>query len=159
MDALTLIREADNTFPSHKLTGLSTALAGFCAGFLGRQDCIFLADAGMAATCVDLDAVKLVEMEHLYPANWRFVCDDIYDFAERLAVYGHVYDLVCLDPPTGQFDRVEELLPLWCGLADRLVVFGSWGQIMDAPDGWQVTRHVWRSRFRGGVYWTVLEPC
>ena len=157
MDALTLVRETDRSYPRERLLGLSTALAGFCAAFLGRQDCVFLADAGIRATCVDIDKRRLEEMEGLYPDDWKFFQEDIYEFATELSVYGHVFDMVTLDPPTGQFDRVAAHLSLWCGLADRLVIIGSWGQILDAPEGWQVTAHIWRSSFLGGVYWTVVE--
>jgi hypothetical protein len=147
------------TYPRHALPGLSTALAGFSAAFHGRQQELWIAEAGLTCTCVDTDRERLGEMSGLYPADWEFVCADIYDYASRRYAEGQKYDLVSLDPPTGQFDRVADLVELWCALARRLVVLGTGRHTpVSPPPGWRFTGLTHRSTFRGGVFWLTIEP-
>lgn len=154
-----VLDRTDRAYPRTLLEGVTTALAGFCAAFLGRQDCVWLADAGVHTICVDVDEDRLREMRPLYPRDWVFLVDDIYGYAASQAAYGREFDLVTLDPPTNQFDRVAHRLPLWCSLARSLVIVGTPGYVVgDQPKGWQITDHIRRSDFAGGVYWTVLEP-
>lgn len=146
------------TYPRQALRVARRALVLFAAGFLGRQDAFWIADAGMHATCVDMDATKLRLMETLYPPTWQFVESDAFLFAETEHGLARTWDVVSLDPPTNLFDDCASELPLWCALADQTVVMGvgrdtEWKN----PDGWYTADVRERSRFQGGVYWAVLR--
>lgn len=159
---LTLVRsEADTAlYPSDALDGLTTAFMGFCAAFLGRQDCVPVADAGLDAVCVDIDEPRLDEMRPLYPAGWQFVHADVFNYAAMRYAQGARWDVVSLDPPTNLFQEVADEAELWTGLARRAVVLGTgnW-TVLEEPAGWEVTGIIRRSHFRGGAYWTILKPC
>lgn len=162
MEGVTLatVREegGERYYPVDRLEGLRTALMGFCAAFLGKQDCVWVADAGIAATGVDLDASRVGDMVDLYPKTWDFHVADVFDFAARRYAEGVRYDLVSLDPPTSMFGEVAEAVDLWCGIANELVVLGSSpGLLGRVPDGWVQVDRVFRSGKYGGVYWAVLE--
>jgi hypothetical protein len=147
--------EADQSYPTHLLPDCETALVLFAAAWHGRQDAVFCADAGLTATCVDLDDLRLDEMARLYPDDWTFVCADACDFAEQTSGQ---WDIVSLDCFTNDFRRCAELLPLWCDLARKVVVLGTGpGVALSVPDGWRLSGLRHRSDFAGGVYWAVLE--
>jgi hypothetical protein len=146
----------DESYPIGLLERCDTALMLFAAGFHGRQDAIFAADAGLVATCVDVDRKRLQEMAAIYPGSWEFVVADAFEFASESA---GSWDLVSVDCPSGAFDVCAELAPRWCSLARVAVVIGTGRKtIVAEPYGWQVTDVRRRSDFAGGVYWTVLEP-
>lgn len=149
-------RAAANSYPVELLEHCDTALVLFASGFLGAQDGIFIADAGIAATCVDIRENLLDEMAAVYPASWEFVAADAFEYAEAC---DERFDLVSIDCPSGAFLQCAEALPLWCSLARVAVVLGSGirAQIFNPPDGWKVTSRITRSRFAGGTFWTVLE--
>lgn len=150
--------EAAPRYPRHLLQGCETALVLFAAGFHGRQDAIWIADAGLTATCVDVDAERLQEMADMYPEDWKFVAGDAFEFAA--AATGYQWDIVSLDPFTNLIQDCADLLPLWCHLARRAVVLGTTGGTsFVSPAGWRVTEELPRSAFNGGVFWTVLQPC
>lgn len=143
-------------YPRRVLDGAETALVLFAAAFHGRQDAIHVADAGLAATCVDLDGGRLAEMEAAYPDGWEYVTGDVFEFAAQAE---RQWDVVSIDCPSNLFDECAGLLPLWCRLARRAVVLGcGMGTDVLVPDGWRVTELLHRSSFRGGVYWAVVEP-
>lgn len=159
MSTLEAVRaEADaDLYPRDILIGCESALVVFASAFMGRQDAIWMADAGLTATCVDHDPVTLRRMQALYPAGWEFVEADAYRFAEET---GGQWDVVSVDSPTGEaFVRCAGLLPTWCDLARRAVVLGCGkeGHALEAPGGWTMTRFMRRSSFEGGVYWAVFE--
>lgn len=160
MAAVTLdkLREKNmNVYPVGLLNGCETALLLFAAGFHGAQDGIFIADAGLRATCVDIRPDKLMEMAHAYPRSWEFVVADAYLFASDAT---GPWDIVSVDCPSDHFHRCAELAPRWCNLAHRAVVLGTGHDTsVTAPKGWRITRIMQRSVFAGGTYWTVLEPC
>ncbi len=164
MDALglaTVRSEADAAlYPADALDGLSTAFMGFCAAFLGRQDCVQVADAGLDAVCVDIDQPRLDLMRPLYPSGWEFVHADVFNYAQMRYAQGGRWDVVSLDPPTNLFQDVADTANLWCSMARRVVILGSgFHTVVDEPNGWKVTEIVRRSHFRGGAYWTILKPC
>jgi len=143
-------------FPQHLLRLGESGLCLFAAGFLGKQDAYWMANAGMDATCVDTDAEKLAVMKQLYPRDWEFVVADVFDFA---AAADRQWDVVSLDPFTNLYDQVGDLVDRWCALARRGVVMGCGRrQAIRAPVGWRVSEMVRRSAFHGGTYWAVLEP-
>jgi len=158
MQTLADVRTAadESLYPRHVLQGCETALVVFAAAFMGRQDAVWVAEAGLTATCVDHDARLLRRMERMYPAGWEFVCGDAYEFAEES---GGQWDVVSVDCPTGQFERCAALLPTWCDLARRAVVLGTGpeGAGLVPPGGWVLTEWLRRSDFvEGGVYWAVI---
>lgn len=161
MDALTIdqIRvETDGMlYPREALPGLETALCLFCAAFGGRQDCVWVADAGLTGIGVDLDQERLDAMAPLYPVGWEFVCSDVWEFASRRFAEGATYDLVNLDPPSNLFDWVAGDVDLWAALADRLLVIGCGsGRTPAIPDGWKLHSRTLRST-RNGTLWVTLE--
>jgi hypothetical protein len=139
------------------LVGSETALVLFAAAFHGAQDAIWIADAGLQATCVDTDAGKLGEMVLAYPEGWEYVTGDVFTYA---SITERTWDVVTLDPPSPLFQQCADSLPLWCELARNAVVLGV-GRTTNvvAPAGWEASELRYRSRFLGGVYWVVLTPC
>lgn len=155
--SLDAIREqgAADLYPRHVLAGCKDALVLFAAAFHGKQDAVWIADAGLTATCVDVDQFKLMQMEDAYPDDWEFVCADVFEYAART---DHQWDVVSIDCPSNLFVRCAEILPLWCLLARKAVVLGCEGRTLAAiPDGWRETERLHRSNFAGGVYWAVIE--
>lgn len=136
--------------------GCETALCLFSAMWHGRQDVYWLAKAGLTGTCVDLDGARLSEMAAVYPAGWEFVQEDVFEFAGATE---REWDVVTLDPWTGQFERCADLLPVWAGLARRVVVLGHGNyrlRVPEAPEGWRLVDRFKRSDFKGGIYWLVF---
>lgn len=148
---------ADGTYPVEVLEHCRSALILFSSAFLGAQDGIFIADAGLTATCVDIRPERLNDMAAIYPSSWAFVVADAFDYAEAC---DQRFDLVSIDCPTNLFDRCAEMVDVWCGLACRAVILGTGRDTIVAtpPEGWSVSGRVRRSDFKGGVFWTVLEP-
>jgi hypothetical protein len=143
----------DESYPVRLLEHCDTALILFAAAFYGRQDAVFVADAGVTGTCVDV--APMHEMARIYPPDWTFVTADAYRFAEDT---GGQWDLVSVDCPTGAFRECAERLPLWCDLARRAVVLGTGSELeVRPPPGWTLTDVRRRSDFKGGVYWAVVE--
>lgn len=144
-------------YPRHVLEGNESALILFSAAFHGVQDAIWIADAGLTATCVDTDLEKITEMSSAYPDGWEYVVGDAFQYATATK---RRWDVVSLDPPTNLFDRCAEYLPVWCLLARHAVILGcGTATKVVAPAGWELTGTLHRSNFRGGVYWAVLERC
>lgn len=154
--SLNEIRDLDAgvSFPGLALSGSETALVLFAAAWHGKQDAYWIAQAGLRATCVDLDEGRLREMMELYPRDWAFRQMDAFTYHEGCEV---VYDVVSLDPFTNQFDRCADMLPVWCALARNVVILGMDDRELEAPVGWQIVDRRKRSDFNGGVYWVVLE--
>ena len=148
----------DNAFPAARLAGMSDALVLFAACWHGRQDAVFVADAGLTATCVDHDDRKLEQMASMYPESWEFVAADVFQWTSAWATAGRRWDVVTIDCPTNLFDRCATLTGRWCELARRIVVLGcSPTTIIQPPDGWTVVDRMRRSDYRGGVEWAVIE--
>ena len=158
LDRLTSPGE-DALYPCRVLEGMRTALVLFAGAFYGRQDAVWVARAGLRATCVDVRAEGLDAMQAIYPADWEFAQADAYAYARTWRAAGRQWDIVSVDCPSGQFDRAADEAQLWCGVARRAVVVGSGARELVAPAGWKVTGRVERSSFlEGGVWWTVMEP-
>lgn len=160
MAAVTLdaVRAHAGVFPTDLLAGNETALLLFAGGFHGENDGIHFADAGIAATCVDILPDGLEVMRGIYPDSWEFVQADAFAFA---SLTDRRWDSVCVDSPTVLFERVEGALEAFSALARRLLIVGvGWAQVgrISAPVGWQVVRRIRRSGYRGGVFWLVMEP-
>jgi hypothetical protein len=155
--SLEAVRHDASVFPRDVLAGCQSALMLFCAAFHGRNDCIWVEEAGLTdVTAIDLDEGKLEQMRELYPESWRFVCADAFAAPRALAT-GH-WDLVCVDAFGGNdADRALTMLDEWCRLARKVVVITAIGQVAhEAPAGW-TSRFVRRSDHLGGCYWLVLE--
>jgi hypothetical protein len=149
-------RGSGETFPRHLLEGQETGLVLFAAGFYGMHDAYWMAEAGVRATCVDIDQEKLETMRRIYPDDWTFACQDAFELAESL---DRRFDVVTVDPGSNWFERVADLTELWCSLARRAAVIGAGVGTKDmrAPEGWRVTDTRRRSNHLGGVFWVVME--
>lgn len=144
-------------YPRDLLHGCESALVLFAAGFYGKQDAVWIADAGLTATCVDTDDEKLGAMVLAYPEGWEYVHADCFTYASMTE---RCWDVVSVDCPTNLFDRCAGALPLWCELARKAVVLGCAKDTgILAPTGWAMTDLRYRSSFQGGVYWAVFERC
>ena len=147
---------APNRFPRHILQDAQTGLVLFAAAWYGKQDAIWMAEAGMTATCVDVDIDRLLKMAGAYPQDWEYRNDDVFEFA---ATSERKWDVVTVDCPTNLFERCAGWAKVWCNLATEAVILGTGpSPSLNLPDGWHVTETLERSTFAGGVFWTVLEP-
>lgn len=147
------------TFPRSVLRGCETGLCLFAAGFLGRQDAVWMADAGLKVTCVDHDEPKLRQMMDLYPDSWSYRAYDVFEYVTTIRQFVVKFDVVTVDCPSNMFGEAVEYLPEFCELALRAVVLGSTPtEPIQPPVGWKVTQERKRSDYvPAGVYWTVLE--
>lgn len=138
------------------LDGCATALCLFSAMWHGRQDVYWLAKQGLTGTCVDLDGERLAQMQSVYPDGWEFVAADVFDYVREEK---RTWDVVSLDPWSGQFEICGAMLPVWTSLANRVVVLGHGNYRLPElipPRGWQLAHRFKRSDFKGGVYWLVF---
>jgi len=146
---------SDKSFPENVLEGCRDALVLFAQAWYGKQDAVYVANAGLVGTCVDARDHNFQAMRELYPAGWEFVKADVYQFVEDTE---RTWDVVTVDCPSGHFQRCADLLAELCSLATRAVVLGSGAKTrITVPGGWVQTARNRRSTMYGGVYWTVLE--
>lgn len=149
--------DGDDSYPVELLVPAATGLVLFAARWYGRQDAYYFARYGVRTTCVDLDGDRLDGMFDVYPGDWTFVRDDVFQFGAE-AMGRERWDVVSLDPFTQDFDRCASLVDVWCGLARLAVVIGCGGQTrIDPPRGWKVVTRDKRSNFDGGIYWVGLQ--
>jgi hypothetical protein len=143
-------------YPVHLLEGHRTGLLLYGAGFLGHNDAVHYAMAGLECTVVDTDAGRLDEMRGLYDGAWAFVAADAVGFAEAAADADMFWDCVSVDPYTGDAMAVaHERLELWCSVARHLVTMGCQrGDTWRAPAGWH--SHLYE-RDGAGMFWLTLE--
>lgn len=124
-------------YPSMRLPRGGTGLCLFAAAFLGAQDAIHMARAGMELDLVDVDGDRMREMAPLYPLARRHV-QDAWEFAEQAHDLGYVWDAVSVDSWTGEIEpRVMGSLELWCSLASVMVtVTHTHRSRYVVPHGW-----------------------
>lgn len=146
------------SFPHRLFADCRSALLLFCAGLYGRNDGYWAYQAALEdVTGVDVDHDRLEHMRRLYPASWRFVEADCFDFYPD-----RTWDLVVVDAPTLLTDRAGGQLEHWCGLANQAVVLGlHWEPLVlrsfAIPEMWMATELIKRAHHRGGTYWLVVE--
>lgn len=148
------VAQSARPYPTELLEGAKTGLLLFAAGFLGHNDGVHFAEAGIVADAVDVDELRLEAMRKLYPPEWRFHLVDAFDFA-RAHVGRRKWDVVSVDTFTGDvMSRSLDLLRLWTGLANRAVtVTVTAGEPYVLPRGWTS----WLYPRSTSVYWLVLE--
>ena len=144
-------------YPAHLLEGCETGLCLFAAAFLGHNDAVWFAEAGIKTTCVDIDGERLAEMQALYHDDWEFVVADAFQYADDASHFAYgPWDAVSVDTFTG--DAMKKSLGNlwdWCEIANKLVTVTI---TLDAtgdyrtPEGWTSSLFP-RS---GDVYWLVL---
>jgi hypothetical protein len=143
-------------YPTHVLEGCETGLCLFAAAFLGHNDAVHFAQAGLRTLCVDIDEERLHEMERLYPSDWGFHVSDAWEFARSVSA-APVADVVSADPFTGDtMQRVLASLELWCSLARKAVIVGVTLDLTGSyttPSGWNASLF----HRANNVYWLVLE--
>lgn len=144
-------------YPTHVLEGAETGLVLFAAAFLGHNDAIHFAEAGVCCHCVDSDGPRLAEMAQLYPDDWNWAIDDVWKFGRDAWDNDETWDVVSLDPFTGDtMELVLDDLQLWSELARKALVVGSTRLLPPSqhPDGFRPTAPMIRT---AGVYWLVFE--
>jgi hypothetical protein len=146
-------------YPVVELDSCETGLVLFAAAYLGHNDAVHFAEAGIRTTCVDRDSARLAGMRQLYPDDWSFVAADAWTFAEAALELETTYDAVSVDTFTGDSElRSLSSLELWTSIARRVVTatysagYGQRAEPLDVPAGWE------RSLFERapGAYWLVL---
>lgn len=162
-------RAYKHPFPQPVLAGCETGLLLFSSAFNGSNDGYWLLDAGMTATCVDIDGDKLARMRRFYPDTWEFVKQDAFAFA---ADTDRSWDFVSVDCPSNLCDRVLDETPLFLRLATRAVTLcttlaslerhgleptcGSvHDHLADTLGDWRVTGLL--ERASNGCHWIILE--
>lgn len=145
-------------YPAELLVGCETGLILFGAAFLGHNDAIHFAEAGVPdVTVVDVDGPRLEEMSTLYRGDgWLFVEADAWDYAAAALEEGQSYDAVSVDTFTGAaMIRSLDDLEAWTSIARKFVTVTITREIGEAmiPADWE-HRFVRRSL---DVYWLVLE--
>lgn len=137
MAAVTVTEIDAGPYPSMRLPVGGTGLCLFSAAFLGAQDAIHMARAGMELDLVDTDEARLAEMAPLYPLA-RTHARDAWDFAAAARDRGRVWDVVSADTWTGEMAaRSMASLELWCAVASEMVTVTHTGGLQYAvPAGW-----------------------
>lgn len=145
-------------YPAELLEGCESGLCLFAAAFLGHNDAIHFAEAGVPdVTLVDVDGERLREMNELYrDKRWTFAESDAFAFARFARQLGSKWDAVSVDTFTGSaLERSLGDLEQWTSIARRFVtVTATRDASYRLPRGWR-SRIVWRS---SAAYWLVLEP-
>ncbi len=97
---LDMLRARSLFYPAEYLAGKKSALAVFVTYFLGRNDVVYLLDAGIpAVTLVDQDSVGLNLMTRIYPAHWSYLVSDYRRYLDEALARGERFDVVSCDPP------------------------------------------------------------
>lgn len=132
------VRREARPYPTWLLPKEGTALGLFAAGFLGWNDVIWFEQAGLQTTCVDLDGDRLFQMSTIYPGGWEFHVQDAWEFSEHAARQQRTWDVVSVDPFTGDAgDRAADTIYLWTSLARRLVTLTVTSRThLNIPEGW-----------------------
>ncbi len=132
------INQNAQPYPAYLLPEGGTALALFSAGFHGWNDVIHMARKGMDVDCVDVDGIRLEQMEAVYPEEWRFHWNDAWMFAEDAADEGKTWDVVSADPFMGDCaEKAWKSIWLWSSLATKLVTLTVDPEItVPTPIGW-----------------------
>lgn len=144
-------------YPRELLDGCESGLVLFAAAFLGHNDAIHFAEAGIPnVTLVDVDGERLDEMAELYrDKSWTWLTADAWDVALNARRLGTKFDAVSVDTFTGPaLERSLRSLDLWTAIARKLVTVTSVGTHFDVPRGWYG-----RLRKRSAnADWLVLRP-
>jgi hypothetical protein len=152
---LTHVAQEARPYPTYLLENAETGLCLFSAAFLGHNEAVHFALEEVHTTCVDIDQEKLHAMVALYPEDWRFVCEDAWEFAEKAALREETWDVVSVDTFRGNAtERSLADLGVWCDIAAKAVVATlEEGQTYDVPEGW-TAQHFRRN---SEVFWLVLS--
>ncbi len=146
--------EDGKNFPRDVLYGMEDALVFFAAGFYGSQDAFWIAEAGMRATCIDIDAAKLEAMKAVYPNDWTWIVANVW---EDDVTYPEA-DVVTVDCGSQDFERVAAYADRFCALARHFAILGTGeNSMLVAPPGFELNRLIKRSDYAGGTYWAALE--
>jgi len=145
-------------YPRDLLAGCESGLVLFAAAFLGHNDAIHFAEAGVPnVTLVDVDGARLEEMQDLYrDPTWTWLEADAWDVAHSAHRLEAKFDAVSVDTFTGAaLERSLGDLELWTSIAGRFVTVTA-----TRDSSYRVPRH-WRSRVLARstlAYWLILEP-
>jgi hypothetical protein len=147
-------------YPAELLEGCETGLILFAAAFLGHNDAIHFAEAGVRdVTLVDVDGPRLAEMRDLYSNEWTFLERDAWDVAGQAREAGLTFDAVSVDTFTGAaMTRSLDDLEAWTSIANRFVTVTATRDVVFGgvfiPGDWNVRLFPRSSE----AYWLVLEP-
>ena len=151
---LTHVAQEARPYPTYLLENAKTGLCLFSAAFMGHNEAIHFALEDVFTTCVDIDAAKLEVMADLYPEDWRFICRDAWEYAERAAAREETWDVVSVDTFRGNAtERSLADLGVWTAIADQAVAATlEIGQTYEVPEGW--SSHTFQRNSE--VFWLVL---
>lgn len=154
---LTDVAMESRPYPTELLEGCKTGLVLFAAAFMGHNDAIHFAEAGIRTTCVDIADERMWEMRKLYPRNWSFVTSDAWYFAKAAQDMEAKYDAVSADTFTGDaMYRSLDSLELWTSLANKVVTATV---TLKATDSYRTPAGWWGSLYHraNDIYWLVLQ--
>ena len=151
------VAEQARPYPAHLLDGCETGLVLFAAAFLGHNDAIHFAEAGLETTCVDIDEPAPRRDARALSRVVGVPCTPMRGHCAQAAKREEfTWDAVSVDTFTGSLmDMALDSLELWTSLANRLVTVTITTPVMDAvnvPHGWETSLYP-RSR---DVSWLVL---
>lgn len=157
-------RSSPQSFPCDTLKESDSAICFFAAAFLGKQDAIHMAMAGIKnVVCVDTNVEKLEEMRagpYAGLSGWTFRSDDAFIAAADLGIA----DVVSCDPFTGTTMRyVITKMAVFAALARKWLILGVTSAELNAsnklspPPGFELNRMLKRSANYGGTYWAVFR--
>jgi hypothetical protein len=145
-------------FPVELLQPHFTVLSLFAAAFGGEQDIKFLHEAGISKVeMVDNDRAKLDALAVKFP-GYTCNCTDAFAVIDACVNANIRFDIVISDQWTSDDNKIND----W--YLDRLKRIGmkylivSVNQIyIDSLESIPPGEYYYRSDFRGGVYWRVIE--
>jgi len=152
------VKISGNGFPSHLFSPETTVLSLFSAAFGGEQDIKFLHEAGITKVdMVDLDRSKLDALGNKFP-GYVCSCMDAFKVIDSCVVESIRYDVVVCDQWTSDDNKINDwYLDRLKSIASHYLILGISQAYIDTlisiPEG----VYYYRSDFRGGVYWRVIE--
>jgi hypothetical protein len=98
--SLALLRTRSLAYPVQHLAGQQSAAAFGVAAFLGRNDVVYIFDAGIPkVTLVDIDERGLGMMKLIYPSHWEYITSGYQEYLGGVRDAGDRYDVVACDLP------------------------------------------------------------
>lgn len=133
---LDLLRGSSLFYPAYILEGASSALCVFVTFFLGRNDVLYVHDAGIEkVTLVDIDEWGLEAMKKIYPTHWSFVRSDYLKYLDDAIERGEHYHVVTCDQPLFMAEDVGWThIRKFLSLTDKFFICNYTGDMLSQID-------------------------